>query len=98
MLSEIAIIEINELLTLSNSYRLNQHEINFLNETDHDPKTICDFYSVAQIVLTDRSKTDTEQNKCLILLRELAIVDNCNINLTTPIIPIVKIPFFAGAI
>jgi hypothetical protein len=98
MLSEVAVIEINNLLTLSDSYRMSQFEIDVLNKTGADPQTECEYYDTAQIVLTDRSKTDTTQNNSLEQLQILANIDGCTITLETAIVPSVDIPVFGGMV
>lgn len=98
MLSEIAIIQINDLLVLSDSYRMNQSEINGLNKAGADPAATCEYYDTAQIVLTNRSKFDTAQNKSLEQLQILATIDGCTITLDPEIIPAVNIPVFGGSL
>ena len=98
MLSEIAIIEINDLLVLCDSYRLNQSEIDGLNKTGADPASTCQYYDTAQIVLTKRSKYDTTQNNSLEQLEILAGIDGCSITLEPEIIPAVNIPVFGGSL
>jgi hypothetical protein len=98
MLSEIAIIEINNLLVLVDSYRMNSSEISLLNKTGADPITECEYYDTAQIVLTNRSKSDTSQNNSLEQLQILANIDGCVITLETEIIPDVDIPVFGGSL
>lgn len=98
MLSEIATININDLLVLSDSYRMNQSEIDGLNKTGADPATTCEYYDTAQIVLTNRSKFDTTQNNSLDQLQVLAKLDGCAIELEPEIIPAVNIPIFGGSL
>ena len=98
MLSEIAIIEINDLLVLSDSYRMSQFEIDVLNKTGADPIDTCGYYDTAQTVLTTRSKTDTTQNNSLEQLQILATLDGCTITLEAEIIPEVFIPVFGGSL
>lgn len=98
MLSEIAIIQINDLLVLSDSYRMNESEIDLLNKTGADPVTTCEYYDTAQIVLTNRSKFDTTQNNSLEQLQILANIDGCTITLEPEIVPQVNIPVFGGSL
>lgn len=98
MLSEIAIIEINKILVLVDSYRLNQSEIDVLNKTGADPVSVCDYYDTAQNVLTNRSKFDTSQNSSLEQLQALAKIDGCNITLEQELTPVVNIPVFGGSL
>ena len=98
MLSEIAIININDLLVLSDSYRMTQAEIDLLDKIGSDPATTCEYYDTAKIVLTNRSKTDTTQNLSLEQLQILATIDGCTIDLEPEIIPFVNIPVFGGSL
>ena len=98
MLSETAIIEINKILELCDSYYLNQLEINQLNQLGADPTSTCDYYDTAQTTLTNRSKTDTSQNLALEMLLIFADNEGCAITLEPAITPTVYIPVLGGSI
>ena len=98
MLSETAVIEINNILKLCETYLLTAGEIAYLNEIGADPLVTCDYYNSSQVVLTKRAKTDTSINTSLNALKVFADLDSCDITLAPEVVPAVDIPFFAGSI
>ena len=98
MLSETAILEINDLLSLVESYLLTDNEIDYLNQIGENPTDICGYYDSTQLVLERRAKTDTTINNSLEALKDSAGIDGCTLTLAPEVVPSVDIPFFAGSI
>lgn len=97
-MDELAIIETNKLLGLVDAYLLTDNEINQLDKEGEAPISTCDYYDVAQKVLTARSKYNTTANNELDALAAFAALDNCALTLAPEIVPKVDIPIFGGSI
>lgn len=54
MLTEDDIIDINEILTLSDTQRMTSAEINYLNAVGSSVSNECDKYSIAKDIVNDR--------------------------------------------
>ena len=98
MISEIAIIEVNKLIGLCDSYLMTQSEIDYLNQIGNAPVSICEYYDTTKIVFDRRVVTDSTINAALDMLAALSQLDGCTIELDPVLIPDVDIPIFAGAL
>ena len=98
MISETAIIEVNNLLGLVETYLLTGGEIDYLNQIGQAPTDVCGYYESAQSVLERRALTDTTINAALEALAVYAGMDRCTVELAPEVIPSVDIPIFGGSL
>lgn len=97
-MDELAVIEVNKILSLCDTYLLTDGELNYLNEIGQNPQSTCEYYDTAQITLDRRARTDTTINAALDALKAFATVDGCMITLAPEVIPDVDVPMLGGAL
>ena len=87
-MDNIQTLEINAILTLADTYRLTNDEIQLLNKHQHVPISLCEYYKSAYEVITWRSSY-ANMTRPADLVKQHAELDGCTlllepIELATP--------------
>ena len=98
-MNELAIIGVNDVLGIVDTYLLTGREIDQLTASGHDPLTLCEYYATALTTCEWRGKTDPTMPNVIDAIVAFGAVDGCVLVAPSPVAVVdVDVPYLGGSI